>query len=450
MTIEKVRTGGQTPKDMINKLEQARLESEKKAAEQKQKRAEELEVLTKEATDMATRNYRLDQATRADMSRRRQWTAQGKDDEGHTQAESSEHERTALGNFNELSRVIYEQESVDHNLEQKIRETELILESHPDVKPVLVEARTELEKLRQAIADKKAELEKGRQSAGIKVRDIKKKWEQFGGEQKKAAENPDAFAAEQVLKAQELVGTPLEIKPEELKSAVTEEARRRHKEKVEKQESEMETAEMKVINEVTEELKTAETEMMNDLNAQAAFLNGETPEGKEFLTQFEQKKRRFETLQNKTFWFNEAQREKARDAELTRLADEIKGGEVQVASKLESVNEKLAGLLRKAWHGQEREVSELPAYSHPYEDTGKKMKNVIMGAERPHGWGGEPSSPMYWNNQERRERVKVARETLRKRGHELQNKIMPRFEEVQKLLREKIKLLNNIRWYASK
>lgn len=437
MTIEKEPTGGQAPKDMINKLEQARLESERKAAEQKQKQALELSALTKEATDMATGNYRLNQKTSADMSRRRQWTSQG-EDSGHTQAEFNEREQVARGNFDELSRAIYEQEIVANTLEQKIKETELILESHPDVEPTLVEARAELEKLRQTITDKKAERKKEQQSAGVKVRDIEAKWKRFGTEQEKAAQDSDAFAAEQMLKTRELAGTPSKVKPEELKSAVAEEARKRHREKVEKHESEVDALEMNVIREITEELKTAETEMMNDLNAQTAFLNGETPEGKEFLASFEQKKQLFETLKDKTFWFKKVQREKARYEELKKLVDEIKSGDVQIASKLTSVQNRLSDLLGKAWCGQEREVPKTPLVSHHYDETTLKKETAVLGAHshKETSGGGNP----YYSIKERAERIRGAREKLNKLGHELQNKISLKIQEVEKLLKEKIKL----------
>ena len=104
-----------------------------------------------------------------------------------------------------------------------------------------------------------------------------------------------------------------------MKSAIKGEAQKRHTDRIEKHESEIEAQERKLIKEITDELTAIESELMSELTAQEAFLKGETAEGKAFLASFEKKKRAITSFGKKTYWFNKAQREQKQNEELKKL-----------------------------------------------------------------------------------------------------------------------------------
>ncbi len=437
---------------MITRLEQAKVEAGKRGAEKEKGRLEHLDTLAKEGTDMATGNYRLNVKTSADMSKR-YVRAATRESEGHTQAEGLEKARLYEG-LGELSTDINRQERYASQLEKKIAELETAEKEHSDAElsAVINEAREELVNLRNAVQTRKAELGQKKQGAAERDAKIADRWKGYRADQKKAGSNPDTFAAEQVLKARELAGTPSEIRPEELQSAIQKEAGKRHADRIEKHESEIEATEMKFIKELTDKLTTAEPELLNELTAQETFLKGETAEGKAFLASFEEKKRAIDSLDKKTYWFNKAQREQKQNEELKKLRAALKAEVAEIKSKSESVGEKLSNLLTKAWRGLKQEIADSPAQSGVYDEISSNKEEVLMGA---HSYG--VPNPIYAGDfksegargreyrSEREIRVIKARETLEKLGHKVQDRVHTERQKVDKLRKEKLELPYH--WY---
>ncbi|HBV01476.1 MAG TPA: hypothetical protein DEF00_03765 [Candidatus Taylorbacteria bacterium] len=411
-----------------------------------------LDTLAKEGTDMATGNYRLTAKTSADMLKRRGWN-EPKESSGHAEAEGLEKARVYDG-LQELSNEIEQQERYASRLEKRIMESEEKKKEHPDaaLDAVINEAKEELVNLKSAIQARKTELEQKRHDAGQRSAEIGSRWKGYAEEQEKAGNDPDAFAAGQVLIAQELAGTPSEIKPEELKSAIKGEAQKRHTDRIEKHESEIEAQERKLIKEITDELTAIESELMSELTAQEAFLKGETAEGKAFLASFEKKKRAITSFGKKTYWFNKAQREQKQNEELKKLKGELEGEVAEIRSKSDPGKHKLRELLEKGWHGLTLEIAESPAAQRGvYDEIPSKKKEVIMAAHTHSELAG-PHNPHYardWKSKGARDRgnrtereigIMQARETLRNLAHQVQNKVHAKINEIDKIVKEKLEL----------
>ncbi|MFA6536290.1 MAG: hypothetical protein WCT25_02550 [Candidatus Paceibacterota bacterium] len=132
--------------------------------------------------------------------------------------------------------------------------------SSAEVSAAIAEAKKELEKMKITLDEKVALLNRGDEEVPEKIGAARVNWKGFDEEQKRTMENPEQFAAEQILEARKQAGETVgDISPEDLAKAVNTESRRRGQVRAETSQRE-EAAEIKAtLTSLTEQVNNHRT-----------------------------------------------------------------------------------------------------------------------------------------------------------------------------------------------
>lgn len=404
---------GPTEKTAMEKLEEAVVD-----------RKDEISRVVNEGTDMVEGNQEMDRlAKKASRSNEARY-------DGQKYFRNKLHEgdvNLVYKELRELGSKVDDQKLDVEKIAAQIEAAESLFTGSVD-RSAIEAAKTELVNKRSVLADLEGQLDESRGSASRKMDEIHARWSNFSREQAAAAEDPIAFAAENILKAREFsqdgddsAPAKAEIAKADFEKGMRTELGERLADRTEKYEADLEAVVVKEFTEAKESLTAAKDEVCVELDGKIAFLSSETPEGKEFMDNFNQYKEDLEVLSGKTFFFNKEKRQRENKEAQSRIHENINATKARFETDFKELyKEKFIPSLELAWHGKELKIFPPSQFKDDVKVPVNFMKEDLS---------------LYFSNEDRIKNIANMREGLRKLGHDLQRELEAKNRQIKDLLK---------------